>query len=169
MKLQLPLVFACSGCSPAGRLAYDLAQELDRRGVAEMSCLAGIGAAKGHFLKQLQKREVWVIDGCPIECALGVFHQAQRQGNAHIRLHNMGVKKKTGIAAGWDMERLIDAALDQVSKQQGSNPPLTADRRDEPHLPASREHGPHHGPVKCEATAAPSQTHGRRQQREPEH
>jgi len=35
-----PVVFACSGCSPAGQLANQLALELDRRDIAEMSCLA---------------------------------------------------------------------------------------------------------------------------------
>lgn len=42
--LKKPVVFACSGCSFAGRLAYELAQEMDRLEVAEMSCLAGVAS-----------------------------------------------------------------------------------------------------------------------------
>jgi uncharacterized metal-binding protein len=111
-------VFACSGCSIAGRLAYDLAQELDRRGIAEMSCLAGVGAAKSHFLKQLRGREVWIIDGCPIECGLGVFERLRRRADVHIRLHDSGVQKNVGARPGFDMEHLLDAALKQVTEQR---------------------------------------------------
>ena len=122
---RLPLVFTCSGCSLAGRLAYDLGQEFDRRGIAEMSCLAGVGAAKSHFLKQLRGREVWIIDGCPIECGLGVFAQVRRQADVHIRLHELGVKKNSGAQAGWDLERLLEEATKQVSKQRALKRRLT--------------------------------------------
>ncbi len=90
-----PLVFACSGCSFAGKLADDMARHLDRTGDAEMSCLAGIGAKRPGFLAKLRSRDVWVIDGCPIECARGVFEQAGHGGavTRHIRLHDHGVKK----------------------------------------------------------------------------
>ena len=37
------IVYACSGCSDAGELADRIARRLTREGVAEMSCLAGIG------------------------------------------------------------------------------------------------------------------------------
>jgi uncharacterized metal-binding protein len=47
------VVFACAGCSAAGRLAYDLALDLDRRQVAEMSCLAGLAAELKPFVKKL--------------------------------------------------------------------------------------------------------------------
>lgn len=88
-----PLVFACAGCSHAGRLAYDVAQEMDRRGVAQMSCLAGIGAQKANFLKQLRGRTVWVIDGCPTECAAGVFDNIEQKFDVHVRLHEYGIRK----------------------------------------------------------------------------
>lgn len=38
-----PLVYSCSGCSSAAQLANHVALQLDRRGVAEMSCIAGVG------------------------------------------------------------------------------------------------------------------------------
>jgi uncharacterized metal-binding protein len=138
MNDSIPLVYACAGCSPAGRLAYDLAQELDRRGIAEMSCLAGVGAARPHFLKQLDGREVWIIDGCPIECSLGVFGQVPRQVNIHIRLHDLGVRKKTGAPPQMDMDRLVKAALEHVREQQAHRQPRAARREDgdDPSTPA---------------------------------
>ena len=39
----LPLVYSCSGCSSAAQMANYVAVQLDRRGAAEMSCIAGVG------------------------------------------------------------------------------------------------------------------------------
>lgn len=120
MPAQLPIVFACSGCSEAGQLANQVALELNRRGIAEMSCLAGVGAAKRHFLKQLPDREVWIINGCPIECSLGVFRQVQEHADVHIRLHSLGVRKRKHVPppAGPQFEELMAGVLDQVARQQ---------------------------------------------------
>jgi uncharacterized metal-binding protein len=93
--LAKPLVFACSGCSFAGKLADDLARHFDRTGEVEMSCLAGIGARCPRFLAKLRSREVWLIDACPIECARVVFDQAGQAAaiTRHIRLHDCAVTK----------------------------------------------------------------------------
>lgn len=104
-----PLVFACAGCSHAGRLAYDVAQEMDGRGVAEMSCLAGIGAQKANFLKQLRGRTVWVIDGCPIECAAGVFDDVHQKVDVHIRLHDYGVRKDQSMTQSPTIQELVQS------------------------------------------------------------
>jgi len=111
-----PLVFACSGCSFAGKLADDMARHLDRTGDAEMSCLAGIGAKRPGFLAKLRSREVWVIDGCPIECARGVFEQAGHGGavTRHIRLHDHGVKKHQAPNGGVDVDGFAVQLTEQV-------------------------------------------------------
>lgn len=108
-----PLVFACAGCSFAGKLAWDLAKELDRREIAEMSCLAGVGAQKKPFMRQLQNREVWVIDGCPIHCGEGIFDHLPIKPQRHIRLHDFGIAKISEPQHGVDMNALIDWALQQ--------------------------------------------------------
>ena len=120
MPEKLPIVFACSGCSNAGQLANDLARELDARGIAEMSCLAGVGAAKKHFLKQLTDREVWVIDGCPIECSLGVFDRVSENIDVHIRLHDLGVRKKSERPSDAAFAELIEVILQQVRERKPS-------------------------------------------------
>ena len=38
-----PLVYSCSGCSNVAQLANDIAVWMSREGVAEMSCIAGVG------------------------------------------------------------------------------------------------------------------------------
>ena len=115
---KIPILFACSGCSNAGQLANDVALELDRRGVAEMSCLAGVGAAKPSFLRKLSDREVWIIDGCPIQCSLGVFGQVREHVNVHIRLHDLGIKENADAPSGQAFDELIESALLQVSQQK---------------------------------------------------
>lgn len=109
-----PVVFACAGCSFAGRLAYDLAQEFDRRGIAEMSCLAGLGANHPSFRRKLRDRPAWIIDGCPIECSQGVFDRNGDRADVHIRLHELGFKKTTPPPEGVDLDELAESVLERV-------------------------------------------------------
>jgi len=102
-----PVVFACSGCSPAGQLANQLALELDRRGIAEMSCLAGLGAEKPVFLRLAQRRPVWIIDGCPIECGCGIAEKVHLPAVLHLRLHDFGIKKKEGLPVHLSLDVLV--------------------------------------------------------------
>jgi uncharacterized metal-binding protein len=118
MRHSLPIVFACAGCSNAGKVAYELGRTLTERGIAEMSCLAGIGAANPLFLKKLQNREVWVIDGCPIECCQGVFAQVGEKMDIHIRLHELGVRKNEEVPDANEFENIVTAALEQVESQR---------------------------------------------------
>jgi len=117
-----PVVLACAGCSSAGRLAYDLALELDRRGHAEMSCLAGVGAKRKVFLRKLEDRPIWIIDGCPIECSRGVMEQVDREADVHIKLHDYGVAKKAAPAAGVSMNALVVRVLTEARHAQCIKP-----------------------------------------------
>jgi uncharacterized metal-binding protein len=103
-----PVVFACAGCSAAGRLAYDLALEFDRRQTAEMSCLAGLAAELKPFTRLVKGRPVWVVDGCPIGCAGAIFARLGRPIDYHIHLDEYGVRKKTGLPREIDLEALAD-------------------------------------------------------------
>ena len=113
-----PVVFACAGCSYAGQIAYRLALELDRRGVAEMSCLAGLGAEKPTFMKLAGKCPVWIIDGCPIECGAGIAQKVKRPAMLHIRLHDFGIKKKLTLPDSVDYEALVDRVLELASASE---------------------------------------------------
>jgi uncharacterized metal-binding protein len=111
MAASLPIVYACAGCSNAGRLSYNLARAIDDRGAAEMSCLAGVAARKPTFLKQLRGREVWLIDGCPIECAGGVMREAGLAVDVHVKLHQLGVRKHEPAPSPERFEELVEAAV----------------------------------------------------------
>lgn len=115
MAKQLPLVFACSGCSNAGQLADLLARELDRRGLAEMSCLAGLGAKRPVFLKKLADRKVWLIDGCPIDCAAGVLDQIDRPPDLRLNLHDLGIKKNGALPNEQGLERIVEKLIAKIN------------------------------------------------------
>ncbi|KAA3652654.1 MAG: zinc-binding protein [Proteobacteria bacterium] len=67
---ERPLVYACSGCSNAAQTTNYLAVKLDRLGLAEMSCVAGVGAGVEHLLGVARSgRPILVLDGCHLACA----------------------------------------------------------------------------------------------------
>ena len=83
----LPLVYACSGCSSAAQLANHVAVRLDRSGVAEMSCIAGVGGDVPSLLKTVRSgRSIIALDGCPLVC---VKSSLARHGIAPDR-HGVG-------------------------------------------------------------------------------
>lgn len=100
-KSQLPLVYSCSGCSSSAQMANHFALVLDHRGVAEMSCIAGVGGDVPALVKTAKRavesaRPIIAIDGCALTC---VKHTLARHGIeptvAH-ELQNHAVRKVRG-------------------------------------------------------------------------
>lgn len=99
---KLPLVYACSGCSSAAQLANQMALRLDHAALAEMSCIAGVGAGVKPLARTARSgRPILALDGCPLHC---VRHALALQGvtpTVHVDLSDHGVHK--------DLHRLPDA------------------------------------------------------------
>jgi uncharacterized metal-binding protein len=92
--LSKPIVYACSGCSDAGELTDSVARALARTGVAEMSCLAGIGGRVRSLVNKAERAEsILVIDGCPLNCARNTLQLAGFQDFQHLELHRLGFRK----------------------------------------------------------------------------
>ncbi|HEY5326029.1 MAG TPA: putative zinc-binding protein, partial [Mucilaginibacter sp.] len=72
-----------------------IAVQLDRKGIAEMSCIAGVG---GNVKKLVQTamsgRKIIVIDGCPLACAKACLNNHSIQPDVHIELTSFGVAKR---------------------------------------------------------------------------
>ena len=113
---ELPVVFACAGASEAGQLAYKIALEMDRRGIAEMSCLAGLAAGKRPFLKKIKNRSLWIIDGCPIECANALLEETWHDDIRHICLHDFGIKKTDKLPDDEEFDVLMELIVKTVNK-----------------------------------------------------
>ena len=92
---ELPLVYSCSGCSSAAQLANHVALQLDRRGTAEMSCIAGVGGYVPKLVRLAQSgRPIIALDGCPLNCVANCLAQHQIVAARHYQLHEHGVKKR---------------------------------------------------------------------------
>ena len=67
----------------------------DWRGVAEMSCIAGVGGGVPHLLKiALSGRPIVALDGCPLVCVKSSLSRHGIQARNHYQLHQFGVKKR---------------------------------------------------------------------------
>lgn len=119
----LPLVYSCSGCSSAAQMANHLAVQLDRRGVAEMSCIAGVGGNVPSLVKVAQSgRAILALDGCPLECVKNSLAQRGVAPTSHVLLHELGVKKR--YRADFDpaeAETLFDRIADAARALQGAS------------------------------------------------
>ena len=92
---RLPLVYSCSGCSNVAQLANTLAVRLDRAGIAEMSCIAGVGGRVASLVNKANSgRPILAIDGCPMHCARACLAQHGVTANVHITLSSYGLRKR---------------------------------------------------------------------------
>ena len=90
-----PLVYACSGCSSAAQLANHVALRLDRSGVAEMSCIAGVGGDVSSLVKTARAgRPIIALDGCPLVCVKSSLARHGINPDRHYQLHHYGVRKR---------------------------------------------------------------------------
>lgn len=94
---RLPLVYSCSGCSNAAQMANFIAVQLDRRGVAEMSCIAGVGGDVPALVKTATSgRPILAIDGCHLACVKNCLARHAVQPAHYLVLTEYGVRKRGG-------------------------------------------------------------------------
>lgn len=97
-KTDLPLVYSCSGCSSAAQMANFLAVRLDRLGLAQMSCIAGVGGDVPSLVKTATSgREIVAIDGCPLHCVSACLGRHDTKPSVHFDLNTLKVKKVVGM------------------------------------------------------------------------
>lgn len=116
-RKTLPLVYSCSGCSSAAQMANHVAVQLDRRGAAEMSCVAGVGGDVPSLLKvACSGRPIIVIDGCPLVCAQKCLERHGIAPDEHVQLADCGVKKR--FHQDFDpeeAEQIIDRVVESIA------------------------------------------------------
>lgn len=112
---NLPLVYSCSGCSSAAQMANQIAIDLDREEVAEMSCIAGVGGdVKALVRTATSKRTIVVLDGCPLQCARHCLARHGVTPDLHVDLTEHGVKKEIHV----DFDRFKASAIKSTIKEQ---------------------------------------------------
>lgn len=117
-KTDFPLVYSCSGCSSAAQTANYAALQLDRIGVAEMSCIAGVGGDVPQLLKIAKSgRPIIAIDGCPLACTRSCLERHAIRPDHYHQLNEYGVKKRAHV----DFDRAQgDAVVEHVIAALGS-------------------------------------------------
>ena len=129
-KTTLPLVYSCSGCSNVAQLANTLAVRLDRAGLAEMSCIAGVGGnVQALVSKACSSRPILAIDGCPLHCVSACLAQHGISADVHITLSSYGLRKRyredcsaeEADALFADMSRIIASDFAQPRNTQAQS------------------------------------------------
>lgn len=75
-------------------MANALAIRLDRAGLAEMSCIAGVGGGVPALVKTARSgRRMLALDGCAMACVAACLRNAGVEADTHLVLSAFGVKK----------------------------------------------------------------------------
>ena len=109
---KLPLIYSCSGCSNIAQLANRVALELDHEGVAEMSCIAGVGGEVPLLVKKAKSgRDIIALDGCLLQCVKQCLVKQKVEPKHHMILTDYGFKKEKHIECSDDekneMKRIV--------------------------------------------------------------
>lgn len=103
------LIYSCSGCSDVAQLANDVALRLDHAGVAEMSCIAGVGGGVPGLVRTARSgRPIIAIDGCQMHCASHCLANAGVSPTEHVKLYERGLRKRRGQL--YDEETVAEVA-----------------------------------------------------------
>ncbi len=115
--LNLPIIYSCSGCSSAAQLANHLAIRLDRIGIAEMSCIAGVGGDVPALVRVAKSgRSIISIDGCALRCVQSCLRRHAVTPTQAFVLSEYEIKKTFHEDyAQADAERLFDEISSQLS------------------------------------------------------
>jgi uncharacterized metal-binding protein len=96
VKKEKVLVYSCSGCSSAAQMANWMAVAMDRRGFAEMSCIAGIGGGvKSLVTKARHADRIIGLDGCKLACVMHCLQRESLHPDFYYDLSDYGVPKKS--------------------------------------------------------------------------
>lgn len=117
-RAQLPLVYSCSGCSSAAQMANYLAVSLDRRGLAEMSCIAGVGGDVPKLVRVAKSgRRIVAIDGCALACVRNCLARHGVEPSKYHLLSDHGVRKR--YRTDYDPEEAA-LVLDELAASLGA-------------------------------------------------
>jgi uncharacterized metal-binding protein len=99
---ETKLIYACSGASDVGEIADLVARRLRDKGVAGMSCLAGVGAGLSGYVQSAKGADMNItIDGCKTACAKKT-------------LERIGVKPTSYILTGFGLVKGETPVTDKI-------------------------------------------------------
>ena len=88
------LIFACSGAADVGEVSDLAARKLNKEGVGNMFCLAGVSGRVGGIMdKTKAASRILAIDGCQLDCARLTLEEANIKNFSHLRVTDFGMEK----------------------------------------------------------------------------
>lgn len=108
-------------------MANHFALRLTRDGLAEMSCIAGVGGNVPTLLRIARSgRTILALDGCPLHCVSGCLSQAGVSAGRHLTLSDFGVvKRKHHDFDPAEADRLYPRLVDEAVALTAAPPPGT--------------------------------------------
>jgi len=87
-------IFPCVGAANVGQLSNKIAIELEKQGIGNLMCTAGIGARAPGLMKSAEASDrIIAIDGCPVNCASKTLELAGFKVDRQIIISELGIKK----------------------------------------------------------------------------
>ncbi|AKB83238.1 MAG TPA: zinc-binding protein [Methanosarcina sp.] len=87
-------IFPCAGAANIGQLSNRVAIELEKQGIGNLMCTAGIGARAPGLMKSAEASDrIITIDGCPLNCASKTLELAGFKPDRQIVISEFGIKK----------------------------------------------------------------------------
>ena len=125
---SLPVVYSCSGCSNVAQLANHVAVQLDRRRIAEMSCIAGVGGDVKPLVKTAKSgRLIITLDGCPLHCAARILQRHGLKADKHVDLSELDVpKRKREDFDPQQAAQVLERILAELNPAQATVTPTTS-------------------------------------------
>jgi len=121
MAVDKPIIYSCSGCSNIAQLANQVAIELDREGLALMSCIAGVGGNVKSLVKQAKAaNHIIALDGCALHCVKSCLAQHNVSAKHHYTLTDYGIKKRKHL----DFEVSDTEIIKRIVLNDLTSPPL---------------------------------------------
>lgn len=98
-----------------------IAVQLDRRGIAEMSCIAGVGGDVPSLVRKARSdRPVIAVDGCVLQCARSCLTRQGVTPAVHHLLSDDGVRKRLGEDFDPEQaEQVLDGLIVRIEKEIG--------------------------------------------------
>ncbi|HEY3278605.1 MAG TPA: putative zinc-binding protein [Syntrophorhabdaceae bacterium] len=105
------LILACSGRSNVGQVANNVMIEMDKRGVGNAFCLAGVGADLSGFVESARAGRTILIDGCPVGCGKKMFEKHGITPSRYFVATELGIEKTNAFDK---LTEETGKALDQI-------------------------------------------------------
>jgi uncharacterized metal-binding protein len=94
-------------------MANHMALQLDRAGLAEMSCIAGVGGGVEGLVRTARSgRRIVALDGCVLHCVHACLARAGVEPDVHLTLSEYGVKKRKH--SNFDLDEARRVLVEQV-------------------------------------------------------